>query len=100
MIVDFLTIARSEFDAAVEYYDAELPGLGGEFITDVLQAIDRIRAFPQGWPPFHRGTRRCRLQRFPYGLIYCVEEDLILIVAVANLHRMPDYWVGRLDFRS
>ena len=96
MKVEFLAVARSELDAAVEYYDSEQPGLGQEFLIEALEAADRIRAFPQGWTPFHRGMRRCRLQRFPYGLIYLVEGDSILIVAVANLHRLPDYWVGRI----
>jgi hypothetical protein len=96
MIVDFFTIARSELDEAVEYYNSERVGLGDDFLIEILEAIGRIRTYPQGWPPFHRGTRRCRLQRFPYGLIYMIEEGAIIIVAVANLHRLPDYWIDRI----
>jgi hypothetical protein len=35
------------------------------------------------------------LSRFPYKLLYSVETDCIYIIAVAHLHRAPDYWVER-----
>jgi len=40
--------------------------------------------------------RRCLLRRFPYGLIYHEELGDILIVAMAHLHRQPEYWRDRL----
>jgi hypothetical protein len=36
------------------------------------------------------------MRRFPYGLIYEYTETEILVLAVANLHRNPDAWEGRL----
>jgi mRNA-degrading endonuclease RelE of RelBE toxin-antitoxin system len=41
-------------------------------------------------------VRRCRLRRFPYGLIYAIDRGDILIVAVAHAHRRPDYWRDRM----
>ena len=40
--------------------------------------------------------RRCRLSRFPYGLIYAVEGANMLVLAVAHLHRDPGYWRDRV----
>ncbi len=40
--------------------------------------------------------RRCRLSRFPYGLIYTIDNGDVLELAVAHLHRRPDYWRERL----
>jgi hypothetical protein len=34
--------------------------------------------------------------RFPYGLIYALDDGDILVLAVAHLHRRPDYWRDRL----
>jgi hypothetical protein len=31
-------------------------------------------------------------QRFPYGIIYEATETEILILAIAHMHRRPDYW--------
>jgi mRNA-degrading endonuclease RelE of RelBE toxin-antitoxin system len=38
-----------------------------------------------------------RLSRFPYGLIYTIDNGDILVLAVAHLHRRPDYWRDRLE---
>jgi hypothetical protein len=56
-----------------------------------------IVRFPQAWHPLGEGVRRCRLSRFQYGLIYTVENGDILVLAVAHLHRRPDYWRDRLN---
>ena len=63
---------------------------------EVDRARQRIIDFPNAWHPLGDGVRRCRLDRFPYGLIYLVDGDDIAIVAVAHLSRNPDYWRDRL----
>jgi len=93
----FLQIAKRELDDAVDYYNRERPGLGYEFLWEVFFAIDRIKQFPQGWQTFYEDARRCPVRRFPYGIIYVQEKDLILILAIAHLHRDPDYWIDRLS---
>ena len=41
-------------------------------------------------------VHRCLVHRFPYGILYCIEPDVVHILAVMNLHRDPDYWKHRL----
>jgi toxin ParE2 len=94
--VRFLEIAEIELDDAVQWYGAQGPGLGNAFLIEVLSAANRIARFPQTWHPLGEGVRRCRLSRFPYGLIYTIENNDILVLAVAHLHRRPDYWRNRL----
>ena len=96
MKINFLKIAQVELDDAIKYYNFEVPGLGDAFLTEVLNALDRIGRFPEAWHPCSKRTRRCQTRRFPYGIIYQIREKEILIVAVANLHRRPDYWKDRL----
>jgi hypothetical protein len=62
----------------------------------VLSAAERISRYPEAWHPLGESVRRCRLNRFPYGLIYAVENGNILVLAVAHLHRKPSYWRDRL----
>jgi plasmid stabilization system protein ParE len=95
MKINFLEIAQKELDDAVDYYNYEPPGLGDVFLTEVLKTLERIAEFPEAWHPCSKRTRRAQTRRFPYGVIYQVRELEILIVAVANLHREPDYWVNR-----
>jgi plasmid stabilization system protein ParE len=92
----FLEVAEIELDEAINWYREQAPGLGDAFLIEVLSAADRIVRFPEAWHPLGEGIRRCRLGRFPYGLIYAVDDGDILVLAVAHLHRRPDYWRDRL----
>ena len=94
--IRFLEIAQIELDEAIEYYDREEPGLGNSFLDEVVSALDRIGRFPQAWPQCSRRARRCQTRRFPYGIIYQWTEEEIVVVAVAHLHREPDYWNDRI----
>jgi hypothetical protein len=96
MKINFLEIAQVELDNAIEYYNYEVSGLGDTFLTEVLKALDRIGEFPEAWHPCSTRTRRCQTRRFPYGVIYQIREKEILVVAIANLHRKPDYWKDRI----
>jgi len=94
--VRFLRIAEIELDEAIHWYESQAPGLGDAFLIEVLSGVDRISLYPEAWQQLEDDVRRCRLSRFPYGLIYAVEKGDILVVAVAHLHRRPDYWLDRI----
>ena len=96
MTVDFLQPAEDEFIEAIAYYNLQSEGLGLEFAAEVKRTIGRIVEFPDAWTLLSRRTRRCRTNRFPYGVLYQIRHDLILIVAVQNLHKHPDSWMPRL----
>ncbi|MBN2383494.1 type II toxin-antitoxin system RelE/ParE family toxin [bacterium] len=96
MKINFLEIARIELDDAVEYFNCELLGLGDAFLAEVLSALHRIGVFPEAWHHCSKRTRRCQTRRFPYGVIYQIREQEILVVAIAHLHRRPDYWKNRI----
>jgi len=94
--VRFIEIAETELDEAIRWYEAQAPGLGDTFLIEAITAADRIARHPEAWHRLEEGLRRCRLTRFPYGLIYAVDNDDIVVLAVAHLHRKPDYWRDRL----
>jgi plasmid stabilization system protein ParE len=96
MEIRFLDVAQHELDDTVEYYNSESPGLGDQFLLEVLSSVQRIKQFPEAWQPFTQNSRRCKTRRFPYGLTYQILESEILVVALAHLHRKPDYWLERI----
>ncbi|MCF6300052.1 MAG: type II toxin-antitoxin system RelE/ParE family toxin [Proteobacteria bacterium] len=95
MKITFLEEAQHELDQAIDYYDSQSPDLGQQFLQEVLSTLDRIASFPQAWHPISENTRRCQTARFPYGLIYSVLENEILIISVSHLHREPSHWKHR-----
>ena len=96
MKVRFVSTANKELDEATQYYDYELPGLGYRFFQEVDAAIERIRVFPEGWIKIGERTRRCMLKAFPYALFYTIENNEILVLAVAHLHRDPKSYKDRI----
>jgi len=93
----FLSPAEREIEEAVEYYEAVSSGLGLEFLEEVERTIVRILKHPSAWAKVSERQRRCRTRRFPYGLIYAVQDDAVVITAVMNLRRHPDSWRGRVE---
>jgi plasmid stabilization system protein ParE len=96
--ITFLPPAERELDEAFDYYEAQKPGLGFEFLEEVWATIERIKHHPGAWGLISQNARRSRTLRFPYGVVYQIRESgiEILIVAIAHLHRQPDYWDSRL----
>lgn len=87
--------AVEELNAAVHYYAQCRPGLGLEFAEEIYATIARIAEYPHAWTALSTNTRRCLVNRFPFGVIYHSTPDTIYIIAIANLHRRPDYWIQR-----
>jgi len=93
----FLLPARTELREAVRYYNAQRVRLGEEFRIEAWETIRRIEELPLAWHPLGGAIRRCQMRRFPYGIIYEASEDEIVIIAIAHLHRKPDYWRSRVE---
>lgn len=89
--------AKVEAAETIEYYNAQRSGLGDEFLDEVTGAIQRIGMSPETWPRVHEDCRRCPTRRFPFGVIYRILEDGILVLAIAHGARRPGYWIERID---
>jgi plasmid stabilization system protein ParE len=87
-----LAPAAGELRSAARDYENQIPGLGHDFVTEVRATILRITQWPEAWQPLADEIRRCRTHRFPYGIIYTVEQGEVLIISVMHLHRHPDSW--------
>ena len=96
MRIRLLEAAQQEVDDAVAWYDEREEDLGRDFLDEFDRAIRRVKSFPLASTEIEPGIRRCLLTRFPYGLIYGIDGDLIIVVAVSHLHRQPRYWIDRL----
>ena len=95
-VADFLTSAESELMEAIAWYHEQSEGLGFEFAAEVMRTIERIVRYPLSWTLLSKRTHRCRTNRFPFGVIYQIREDRILIVSIMHLKRHPDSWRNNL----
>jgi ParE toxin of type II toxin-antitoxin system, parDE len=92
----FHEAADAELSEAVAYYDGKATGLGDRFLAEVKDATRYIEQYPEIAPIIDEGVRAKVLVRFPYSLMYIVEEYELYIVAVAHQSRRPGYWADRL----
>jgi plasmid stabilization system protein ParE len=91
--VRFLRPAELEMLDAAHYYELQAAGLGLDFLDKIDSAIQDITEDPMRWPVIRSHIRRRLIHRFPYGLIYRIDPDEVLILATMHLHRHPDYWI-------
>lgn len=96
MKVRFFRPAQSEVDDAVAWYDSQSRSLGIHFLDDLDRTVRRIAAYPLSSAKIEGDLRRCLLSRFPYGIIYGIDAETVIVIAVAHLHREPRYWIDRL----
>jgi len=93
--VVFLPEAEQEMLEAAIYYQSQASGLGVDYLSKVEQAVQAIAESPMTWPIIEDELRRRLIRRFPFGILYRIEPEKIVIVAVAHLRRRPGYWRGR-----
>jgi len=94
--LEYLDEALQEAEAAARWYAERSDTAAVGFSDEVDAAESAIARLPEAWPRFDYGTRRSLLRRYPFSIIYRVEADRVLIVAVAHGHRRPGYWKSRL----
>jgi len=92
----FLKPAESEIDEAIVYFDERREGLGDRFEQDLRATVDFVIAHPFSGKPLTERVRKFPLQKFPYSVIYVVDDPEIVIVAIAHCRRRPGYWLSRL----
>lgn len=88
--------AEAELAEAFDYYEAQLSGLGHEFVAAVEQQLERVVENPALYQVMHRGVRRAVMRRFPYGVFYLFEEGAVVVLAVEHQARDPEHWKQRL----
>ncbi|BDA76439.1 plasmid stabilization system (plasmid) [Calothrix sp. PCC 7716] len=87
--------ALAEYAEGVKYYTEQRVEVAQAFVDAIEDAIYRIREAPTRYAVIDEDVRRCMARRFPYGILYTIEQDYILILAVMHCSREPGYWKSR-----
>lgn len=96
MKVRLTSAAEAELEEAVSWYRSISRDLCRRFLAEIRSGKERIRMHPHAWHPMGAELRRYRLTSFPYGLIYEITDSGIDVLAIAHLHREPEYWKNRV----
>ena len=88
----FSARALHEIGETHEWYETQIPGLGGEFIAALELQLRRLEQAPTLYAEILPGVRRALFPRFPYGLFYTIHQDLVHVLAVVHNARSPRRW--------
>jgi toxin ParE1/3/4 len=92
--------AENDVVETADWYDGQRPGLGTDFIEEVLAVFDALEINPLLNCRQHptKNIRWRYPKRFPYRVIYeVVEEDrLVIIAAVVHAARHDSVWRNRV----
>ena len=94
--IRFLSPAEIEMLDAAAYYETRVPELGTDFLSTIEIAVLDLSDDPGKWPMIGKEIRRPILPRFPYSILYKIDPEEIIIVAIMHQKRRPNYWTNRL----
>ncbi|WP_009632108.1 type II toxin-antitoxin system RelE/ParE family toxin [Synechocystis sp. PCC 7509] len=87
--------ALAEYTDAVQYYKKQRTELAQAFINSIEDAVYQIKEQPTRYLVIDEDVQRCMTRKFPYAIFYTVEQEYILILAIAHCSREPRYWKSR-----
>ena len=81
MTVVILEDAAEDLESATQFYESCASGVGDYF-------LDSLVLFA-GVHPIYFGFHRMLSKRFPFGIYYEVEDDVVYVYAILDLRRDP-----------
>jgi toxin ParE1/3/4 len=88
--------ALAEARAAFLWYLERNARAADEFQFAFERALDEVTETPLRWPEIVPGVRRRLFAKFPYSLVYVVDDARITLLAVMHHRRRPAYWQPRI----
>jgi plasmid stabilization system protein ParE len=94
--------AAREVEAVFDWYEQRQPGLGVDFTAQLDEDLSLLGESPRTAPLWRGaasqqlGVRVFVMRRYPFLLPYLVQEERMVVLAVAHVRRRPGYWLRRL----
>jgi plasmid stabilization system protein ParE len=90
--IDYLPGARQDYDESFDWYAERSPIAAERFCNAVDAALNRIAADPEQFTLIDKYHRECLVLRFPFRIVYRLDAERVLVVAIAHAKRRPGYW--------
>jgi toxin ParE1/3/4 len=93
--VDVHRSATAEMIVAAQFYERRRLGLGFRFIRAVEDISNQVGQLPDAGSPLGRKDRKRVVPGFPYNVVYRIEQERVLVLAIMHQRRRPGYWKWR-----
>jgi plasmid stabilization system protein ParE len=84
--------AEAEAIEATTWYEQKNQALAARFVTEFRSALQKVAHNPLLYQIVDDEIRRAPIGGFPYGLLYAVSEDEIVILSCFHGKRDPAEW--------
>ena len=89
--------AENDLKQAFLWHEDKRRGLGYDFLLQVDAGLRFIERNPEIFPEEYKKTRKHLIKRFPYKIIYLVEKQKIIVLAVIHGKRRPSLTKKRIN---
>ena len=87
--------AQADLAETQKWYEERAASLGRQFVEAVDDALASIIRNPLAFAVVRNVVRRALTKRFPYGILYLVETDTVVVLAILHQARDPELWARR-----
>ncbi len=87
-ILEIKEEASDEISDAFTWYADQKEGLGGEFVEMLENYFEKITSKPLQYPA-HGEDRVAVMKRFPYKIVFGLEDNIVVVYAVFHTSRNP-----------
>jgi len=81
--------AEEDINDAYNWYEDKQPGLGDLLLKDLVIVYKTLQQNPELYSKLTKRYRQAHLIRFPYVVVYAIEEPQVHIYAVFHTSRNP-----------
>lgn len=81
--------AKQDIAEAMFYYGSKSMGLDQKFFDEFSRAVYRILQHPSAFKKVFKKFRQTSVRKFPYIILYEIENDTVVIYAVFNTWQNP-----------
>ena len=87
--------AELDINSAFEYYENQRLGLGHDFLLCVEEGLSKIERNPLRYKRIYKELRRIAVLRFPYRILFLIQNKQVIVTAVFHVRKDPQAWDGR-----
>ena len=88
--------AEADLSGAFSWYENKRQGLGYDFLLQVEAGLKHIEKAPETHPIGYKGTRKHLIKRFPYKIVYILEQKTVVVLAILHGKRSEELLKRRI----
>lgn len=88
--IKILPLAENEIDQSIEFYESRSKGLGKQFLSYLKSYLKVLKTNPELFEiKKEPGYRELTLVKFPFVIIYEINENEVIVYSVFHMSRNP-----------